>query len=146
MEGQLPLHFNLLQTYIIYVISTSFIMRGHMQPSPSYTKIPQENIRGMLALFKAKATDQRFKFINIAKLTTDKNVKELCEFNISVLDKHISRCSKLTRSKTLVDLNTSNYNQRFMDMIIVGYYEGEKIEFNVKNMERIKPVKKLIVV
>ena len=31
-------------------------------------------------------------------------------------------------------------------MIIVGYYEGEKIEFNVKNMERIKPVKKLIVV
>ena len=41
-----------------------------MQPSPSYTKIPQENIRGMLALFKAKATDQRFKFINIAKLTS----------------------------------------------------------------------------
>lgn len=102
-----------------------------------------EAIRRKLALFKAKATDQRHHHTNALKRIKDPALKELCEFNIGVLDRHIDRCSKLTRSKVLQDANPNNDMNQFTSMIIVGHFEGKQITFDVKNMERLRPMKKL---
>lgn len=101
-----------------------------------------EMIRHKLIMFKAKAIDQRFKLNDALKRTKNSQTKELLEFNIGVLNRHIERCFKLTQSKVLLDANPNNSQDDFKNMIIVGFLNRERIEFDVKNMERLRTMKK----